>query len=349
MDTIHPHGLFQQAFSFDETDSSQEQKTCKGPCGRTLPATTEHFYANPSAKSGFDAKCKQCRKAYKKPTVPEGYKQCTGPCGRVLPVTKEYFYSHRKRSGETGFHAQCKQCIRANQKENPPLTSAERYKKCTGPCGRELPATLDFWQRDAQKKDGLTYRCKDCLNAWQKEYYENPEVNSRRIAYQKAYYESSPEVRERTKAYTKARRQRPEVREKRREEGKIYRMRPEVRERYKIYKKEYYRRPEVQDRNRAHSHNRRARIKSIKGNYTPQQIKEQMKRQRHKCYYCQKRFQKVEGRYIYHIDHTFPISRVAGTDIPANDINYLVLACPHCNTSKKDKFPWEFPEGGRLV
>src|SRR6266567_4724163 len=43
------------------------------------------------------------------------------------------------------------------------------------------------------------------------------------------------------------------------------------------------------------------------------------------------------------------LARVAGGDIPANDISYLVLACPTCNNSKHDKFPWEFSKGGRLL
>jgi CRISPR/Cas system Type II protein with McrA/HNH and RuvC-like nuclease domain len=105
----------------------------------------------------------------------------------------------------------------------------------------------------------------------------------------------------------------------------------------------------VRERLRVYSHNRRAIKKAIPGTYTSAQIQDQLKRQKHKCYYCHKRFQKIKDKHIYHIEHTFPLSRVAGTDIPANSIDYLVLACPHCNHSKSDKFPWEWAEGGRLL
>ncbi len=98
---------------------------------------------------------------------------------------------------------------------------------------------------------------------------------------------------------------------------------------------------------RAYGPIRRARKKALQdiGAHTGQQIQEQLKRQRCRCYYCQAKF---ERRYIYHVDHTFPISRASGDD-PINDISYLVLACPTCNLKKNDKFPWEFPEGGRLL
>src|SRR6266581_1000839 len=91
-----------------------------------------------------------------------------------------------------------------------------------------------------------------------------------------------------------------------------------------------------------------SRKQAVLGNHTPEQIQEQLHRQKRKCYYCHDRLKKIKGNYIYHVDHTFPLSRVAGTDIPANDIAYLVITCPTCNKSKSDKFPWEFFEGGRL-
>jgi CRISPR/Cas system Type II protein with McrA/HNH and RuvC-like nuclease domain len=121
-----------------------------------------------------------------------------------------------------------------------------------------------------------------------------------------------------------------------------------VKERAKKRQQEYRSRPEIQERHRLNQSIRKARKQSILGTYTLGQIQDQLKRQRHKCYYCQKQLQKVKGRYIYHVEHTFPLSRVAGTDIPANSIDYIVLACPACNMSKHDKFPWEWPEGGRL-
>lgn len=97
---------------------------------------------------------------------------------------------------------------------------------------------------------------------------------------------------------------------------------------------------------------RRARKRNIQGKHTPKQIQEQLRRQKYRCYYAAcgyAKFKKVRGKYIYHIEHTFPLSRVVGSDIPANDIGYIVLACPTCNQSKSNKFPWEWEDGGRLL
>ena len=60
-------------------------------------------------------------------------------------------------------------------------------KICTK-CKRELP--LDMFQKDRQKRDGLTCQCKDCR--------KNQYINERekRLKYQKNYYKNHPEVNE---------------------------------------------------------------------------------------------------------------------------------------------------------
>lgn len=255
-------------------------------------------------------------------------------------------------------------------------------KKCTGPCGRTLDATKEYFY---ETKYGFRSNCKDCCKAYDKARKSKPEVKERNKNNWKAYY-SQPEVHEHILDKAKNHRNRPEIREYR----KAYRRRPEVRERVKAQRKDYQRAyqrayhhrpgvherklaymrgyqsrpeiqkhikdyrmlPETQERHRSHEHARRTRNRSVKGTHTPQQIKEQLKRQKHKCYYAacgHSKFKKVKGRYVYHIEHTFPLSRVAGTDIPANNISYLVLACPACNYAKRDRFPWEWTDGGRLL
>src|SRR5258708_8422182 len=204
-------------------------------------------------------------------------------------------------------------------------------KQCTGPCGRTLPATPGYFHRDKGKKDGLASRCKQCASQYEKERWKNPEHRE----------------------YMRSYRSRPYARERRLEQNRAFDNSPHGRkwnrEYAKKYNKEYGQRPEVRKADRTNCHNYRAHKRAVLGTHTPEQIQEQLKRQKRKCYYCSTRFVKVKGQYVYHIDHTFPLSRVAGTDIPANSIDYLVLACPTCNISKKDKFPWEFPEGGRLL
>lgn len=219
-------------------------------------------------------------------------------------------------------------------------------KRCSK-CGNIFPATPEFFQRDKHTKDGLRPDCKPCRVKW------NAERHEEKRAYNQAYYHDQPGNRDRILA---------QRRENYRNDSEIrqyaldYNKRPDVREYQRIYLKEYNHRPEIKERDREARRiakkNRRAHAKLISGSYTNAQIQELLKRQKYCCYYAScghAKFEQKDGKYIYHIDHTFPINRVVGTDIPANDISYLVLACPSCNHKKSDKFPWEFPEGGRLL
>src|SRR6266566_4880461 len=211
-------------------------------------------------------------------------------------------------------------------------------KRCTGPCGRMLPTTTEFFHRHKKEKDGLRTQCKKCVGVADKTYREAH--REYHYARNKAYRKANPVRRPvGDKAYYEAHRERILARKK------AYRK--ANRERKQAYQKAYY--EANRERAYVYRHTRRARKKSVRGIHTSAQIQEQLQRQKRRCYYCSTKFQCVKGKYIYHVDHTFPLSRVAGTDIPANDISYLVLACPHCNNSKGDKFPWEFAEGGRLL
>lgn len=41
-------------------DSTTPTKTCTGPCGRTLPVTSEYFHQQTTGEYGFNARCKDC-------------------------------------------------------------------------------------------------------------------------------------------------------------------------------------------------------------------------------------------------------------------------------------------------
>lgn len=227
------------------------------------------------------------------------------------------------------------------------------------------PATTEFFHRNKANKDGLESRCKLCKTASMKAYRARPEVQEREKTYR-----VNPEVKVQQSAWHKV--HYLETRERQLAYMQDYLHRPGVREQRNTYNKAHYRRPDVQrrviakntpeKRRKEYLRNKdkylvrknvcRARKKNISGTHSATQIREMLKRQKYRCYYAacgHARFERVKGKYIYHIDHTFPLSRVAGTDIPANDISYLVLACPTCNLSKNNKYPWEFPEGGRLL
>lgn len=289
-------------------------------------------------------------------------KVCAGPCGRTLPATAEYF--HRQKGCKYGLNPMCKVCRNQLHRKTQLLEAApEGCKRCTK-CKEAFPATLEYFTHDKKRKDGLFPWCKACSQEYDKKRRSTPKHQARTQNYNKARwrnpefrakhlaYYRRPEIRERERARAKEYRQRPERRERLRIYRKNYYSRPEVRARENAYKRAYHKRPDVHVRRQVYTRIRADRKRSALGTYTAAQIQEQLRRQRYRCYYAAcgyAKFERKNGRYIYHIDHTFPLSRVVGTDIPANDMSYLVLACPHCNMSKNDKFPWEWPEGGRLL
>jgi hypothetical protein len=62
---------------------------------------------------------------------------------------------------------------------------------CTGPCGRELPRTPEFFSPHAQMSDGLQPRCRECCRAQQKLYnLAHPEKKKER---DKKYAEDHPD------------------------------------------------------------------------------------------------------------------------------------------------------------
>jgi hypothetical protein len=92
-----------------------------------------------------------------------------------------------------------------------------------------------------------------------------------------------------------------------------------------------------------------ARKKGAKGNLSKEQLLRKLKAQKFRCYYAawgHAKFERRNGRYIYHIEHTVPISRT--DEQPRHDMDFIVLACPTCNLSKGAKLPHEWPQGGRL-
>jgi len=244
-------------------------------------------------------------------------------------------------------------------------------KHCNG-CNRDLPATLQYFSPQKQNRDGLTSQCKQCHAARAAQYRQR---NLDKVKVYEQMYNAS-EGRKRAKARYRTTHQeeikqyRGKWHEEHREEQKLYCVeynathheerlsynrqynvdhREEKNEKHRQYRKT----ERGRIKHRANQSTRHARKQAVQGSFTAEQIEAQLKRQRYRCYYAacgHARFEKrKDGTYNYHIDHTFPLSRTAGTFIPANDIDYLVLACPSCNLKKGNKLPHEWPEGGRLL
>jgi len=311
MDTLHQ----------SDSIGNLPTKKCIGPCGRTLPATTEFFRKQKAGKYGLQSRCKECcsylwKNPPEKPTPPpDGYKLCIGPCGRTLLATTEFF--HKCTSGKYGLHAWCKECRKAYQDEY----RQEHYEK--------LLEQNRNYHRKHREEINASRRENEQKKAYEKIYRQK--YREERIAYNKVYREEHREEmnkqhrnyckehREELNAYQRARY--PERRE-------------EILERRKT--------PHGRMIKRASEAKRRAQKKGSDGSNTAAQLQEQLKRQKGRCYWRGCKLGKGKG--AWHIDHIVPLSR-GGT----NTMDNIVISCPTCNMHRHNRLPHEVPDFGRLI
>ena len=200
--------------------------------------------------------------------------------------------------------------------------------KVCSKCGIEKPATPEFFHRDSTRPSGFHPHCKLCVAQKHRVYYA---ANRERKREHHAAYRAANrgKMQKNSRVYYAANR------ENRREYHAAYRA--TNRENRREYSAAY--RAANPFAVRAASAIRRARKRQATGSYTKGDTQEQYKRQKGKCYYCQ-----TKVGDTYHVDHVVPLSR-GGT----NGVENIVIACPSCNQSKKDKMPHEWPQGGRLL
>ena len=327
-------------------DDNTPQKKCTGPCGRTLDATPENFHRNKSEKSGLNFWCKQCRKEEHKALCEKRFqlasqpycqditeKKCTGSCGRMLPATAEFFSKNRRT--KDGLLQKCKQCALARKRE---IKAAKRhpvpegYKHCRK-CKKEYPFTSEYWPTDKRRESGLCGPCKQCMSKHHaKIYVEKRDL----IVPQHRQYKATH--KKEIKEYN----HRHYVENKEVHLDRTRRDRIRYKERHRAY--ELWYRATHREATRAIANRRRARKLAAGGTYTAKQIQEQLARQKHKCYYCQKKLKKQGDKYIYHVEHVVPLSKGG-----SNDISNIVASCPFCNNSKGTRLLHEWPRGGRLI
>lgn len=75
-----------------------DEKKCKGPCGRMLPATTEHFWAAKTGKYGLQGKCKACQSLHNKPGQRRWYDARTP--GHETQESQRAYYQDQKLAAE---------------------------------------------------------------------------------------------------------------------------------------------------------------------------------------------------------------------------------------------------------
>jgi 5-methylcytosine-specific restriction endonuclease McrA len=83
----------------------------------------------------------------------------------------------------------------------------------------------------------------------------------------------------------------------------------------------------------ANAHRRRARLLTATGRHTPDDLREILAAQAHRCPYCNADLKQVKR----HVDHIMPLSRGG-----SNDKTNIQILCQTCNLSKGDKDPIEY-------
>lgn len=248
-------------------------------------------------------------------------KTCT-KCGEIKPATAEYFRA--KKRGKYGVASQCRICEAS-------------YARSWNHANKERAAENRRVWRDANRDKIAEYNevNKERISAWREAHREQQN------AYGRAYYKAN---RDRLVAYRRA-----YVQANKERIVEYYTLNKEkIEERHRAYREaNKQRRHEAQRKWRmsnravisAKQQRRRALNANAEGSHSAQDIADQYKRQKGKCYWCN---EKVGDNW--HNDHVIPLSR-GGSNWPEN----IVIACPSCNLSKNNKLPHEWIQGGRLL
>lgn len=203
----------------------------------------------------------------------------------------------------------------ANAKEAFTMSNdTPQQKRCTK-CGRELPATTEFFYSNRGGKFGLYSRCKQCRNEVSRQWgKDHPD---KRAIYSKNWINNH----------------RPQKNALKR--ASYHRHKNEQREEIRARNRASYKRhPENAKASKAR---RKAKLYNAGGHFTAKDVRRIGELQNWRCWWCGKKC-----RNKYHIDHRVPLSK-GGTNWPDN----LVITCSFCNLSKGNKLPEEWI--GRLL
>lgn len=203
-------------------------------------------------------------------------------------------------------------------------------KTCTK-CKIEKP--LAEFNKDAQKKDGLTSCCKTCNAAGSAAYHSSrrEKISARQAAHRAAIRE---ELAAKDAIYYA----------KNRHKVMVMQAKYRAENRETIAAKAARRRavnPEVFAERRR---NRRAMERNAEGKHTAADVRAIFEKQQGLCANCTTKLLK-SGAKKYHVDHTLPLA-LGGSNWPSN----LQCLCPACNLSKSAKDPIKWAnENGRLL
>jgi len=151
-----------------------DSKVCSN-CKKEL--TIDNFNKQRPGKFGVRSKCRECCNKINNPiNTDASIKQTCTDCGEEFPATLEFF--HKGKFNKFGVTAVCKECRnrKKNAKDIPSNTDASIKQVCTGECGEEKPATLEYFHRSKGGKFGVKNECKECFN--KREIGRNNPINT---------------------------------------------------------------------------------------------------------------------------------------------------------------------------
>lgn len=322
----------------------ETERVCK-VCEKPFPLDSDHFQKSPNGRGGFKTECKICSNE-RNARYRLGYRDT------VLESNRRYRETHRDAINEK----KREQHVEHREEENAYERERRAKNREQGLLRRKMQyyAHHDYYlaQHKAQRE-----RRPEHLRA-----QANREMKAKGFKFCRAcrawwpatttYFHSSksPDKPNRTPLANRCkicanekRKENPWEKRNRERSREIKRRweRNHPEQAKRIHK--HWRRTHREQR-RIQTHNYRAKKRLIPGTHTSQEIQEQYIRQKGKCYYCHNKLRKGRKK-VYIIEHTFPVSRPGAR----NDISYLVLACSPCNLKKGNKYPWEWPEGNRLL
>lgn len=237
------------------------------------------------------------------------YQKCK-KCGNEYPATIEYF--HKRSRNKNGLDYSCKKCACAYVRTKSIELQHGKYKACAK-CGKELPATINFFHKKKTGKYGLKSECKDCFEIYRKQYAA---INKDSIKeYHKKY---NIENKEEKSLKSRVFYEKNKTKIRARQNEYYFNNREKIREKDRLWTKNN---PE---RKSASLHKRKARMKNLKTTLTSEQWEDIMKTFDNSCAYCGSKKKLTK-------DHFIPLSN--GGDYT---IQNIIPACRSCNSSKRD-------------
>lgn len=248
-------------------------------------------------------------------------------CGLLKPLTSAHWHRHKSRTWQT----YCRSC---RSKAKPRPIAPDGFKVCR--ICRQTLALTSFYPH-AGCHLGTRPECKECFGRETKargSYATRKQILQLKAEVNKTLYLSGMVVIPPEKHCPGCRVVKPANafrHDPRREDGLRAYCRSCGYQKSREWKKKHNWKPSSAAR-RSMNNNRRSRILSAQGRFSPEDVRQKRKLQQDKCFYC---YRELKGGGD--VEHKIPLSR-GGSNWPAN----ICLSCRKCNLDKGTKLPKEW-------